>query len=79
MRIDFLYLACSYYHIAEGETADSMEVSDDVLIDLDSVGKPLGFMNFEKKPSAQSQKPSFTMRPDFKTIGREGHLRCHSE
>ncbi len=40
-----------YVHIAEGDAADSVEVSDDVLVDLDLQGKPLGLtlMNFDKR------------------------------
>ncbi len=31
-----------YIHLGEGDAADSAEVSDDVFVDLDSSGRPLG-------------------------------------
>ena len=40
-----------YVHLADGDAADSVEVSDEVFVDLDLSGRPLGLtlMNFCKK------------------------------
>ncbi len=43
-----------YVHLADGDALDSVEVSEDVFVDLDLSRKPLGLtlMNFQKKLKA---------------------------
>ncbi|MCP8315213.1 MAG: DUF2283 domain-containing protein [archaeon] len=42
-----------YIHLGEGEAMDSVEIEDDIFVDLNGKNKPIGLtiMNFKKKTS----------------------------